>query len=290
MRDLLQDLRYAFRLFSRNPGLTVVAVLSLAIGIGPNSALFSIVTATILRPFPAKDAEQIVSLSIKTDKGYEGVSYPDHLDFRDQNSVLSGLAAWQKRGALLTTEGGQELVARQVVSENYFSVLGIKPAVGRLFLPSRDEHFDGQPPVVISYGLWQRRFGADPGLVGRTILLTGTGHTVIGVAARGFGGLGPLTPADVWVPFSALDSRERASLSLRDEGFGSVFGRLRTGVSKEIPRHQQRQESRADCGGSRQRPGRNYLERHRDVAGQPGLADCVRQRGRPAARAGRNPA
>lgn len=233
MRNLLQDLRYAFRLFGRNPGLTAVAVLSLAIGIGPNSALFSIVTATILRPFPAKDAEQIVSLSIKTDKGYEGVSYPDYLDFRDQNSVLSGLAAWQKRGALLTTEGGQEVVARQVVSENYFSVLGIEPALGRLFLPSRDEHVEGEPSVVISHGVWQRRFGADPGLVGRTILLTGKGHTVIGVAARGFGGLGPLTPADVWVPFSALDSKERASLSQRDKGFGLVFGRLRTGVSKE---------------------------------------------------------
>lgn len=231
--NFVHDLRYALRVFGRNPGLTAVAVLSLALGIGPNAALFSILNGLLLRPLACKDADQLVRLSVRTDKGPQILSYPDYLDLRHQVTSLSGLVAWEKKGVLLTVEGRREAVPMNLVSENYFAVLGVNAALGRLDVAGQGGE---EPRVVISHNLWRRAFNADPEMAGRSILLNGRSCTVAGVAARGFRGLDWHLPIDVWMPVSALAvlaPGERADFGRRDRLRLLTMGRLRAGAAKE---------------------------------------------------------
>jgi predicted permease len=198
MSALFQDLRYGLRMLAKNPSFTTIAVLSLALGIGANSTIFSIVDGAFLRPFPVEVPDRLVSVVASSEKESEGLSsYPDYRDVRDQATVFSGVLAHGGRGAFVSAGGRGEMVSIEVVSSNFFTVLGVKPALGRAFVPAANlsEEDSG---VLISYALWQRLFGADPSLVGRPIQMDGKSTVVLGIAPRAFRGLDRFGSTDVW--------------------------------------------------------------------------------------------
>ena len=198
MGSLMQDLRYGFRLLSKAPLFTVTAVLSLAIGIGVNSTVFSIVDAAYLRPWPVKNPSQLAVIHTTGGKGgFTFSSYPDYLDIRNQVSAFSGVLAYGERGAIVSGNGQGQDVVVDVVSEDYFAVLGVKAAPGRTFSTDHNAAEAEGQAVVVSYGLWQRRFGADPALVGGRIQVDGKSLTVLGVTPKEFHGLEGGT--DIWV-------------------------------------------------------------------------------------------
>lgn len=211
LETLLKDLRYAVRQFRRNPGFITVALLSLALGIGANSAIFSVMNA-ILLPLPVRDPQQLVILTNPADAGmWHGIadgersiiSYPEFLQLRDRLTTLSGLCAAQSfldRWHVRISGGEQEETQGRLVSENYFSVLGVDPAIGRVF-NEQDATGPGKDPyAVISYNFWQRRFGGRTNVLGTPIKLNGATLTVIGVAARGFKGESGGQDPDLWIP------------------------------------------------------------------------------------------
>ena len=183
MHTIIQDLQYAFRMLFKNPGITTVAILTLAVGIGPNSAIFSVVDVLVLRPLPFENIDRIMTLEMSPE-GHpdeeEGASAADFLDWREQNTVFEQMAAYEVTNVNITGIGDPEYVSGALVTANIFDVIGIKAAHGRLFLPDEDEHGNDQG-TVISHNLWQRRFNGDPNFVGATMRLNGGNTTVIGI-------------------------------------------------------------------------------------------------------------
>ena len=233
---MLEDIRYALRGFRRNPGLTAIAILSLALAVGPNAAVFSLVDAVLLRPLPIRNPDRLVLVEMQTPRGGGGLSWPDYRDLAGQTNTLADLVAYEGHGALLRDGASREAVPMTVVTENYFSALGVSPAIGRLFLPERDTNFQGSPPAVISYGLWQRRFGGDAGVVGKTVTITERPFTLIGVTARDFRGVDLFLPVDVWIPFSEWKVHGVVSRDFwvrRDLRSLQAFGVLRPGATVE---------------------------------------------------------
>src|SRR5262249_41607477 len=160
METLFQDLRFGFRRLIKTPGFAVIAILSLALGIGANTAVFSLVNMILFRPLPVANPQEVVSVSAVGKEGALGAfSYPHYLDFRDHNEVLSGLLATRFTYVSLSRNGNNEKIWGNLVSGNYFDTLGVKPALGRTFLPEEDKTRLSHPVVVISYSLWQTRFG-----------------------------------------------------------------------------------------------------------------------------------
>ncbi len=241
LRDLRQDVRYGLRTLLRNPAFTVVAIVSLAIGIGANTAIFSVFNSLLLRPRPIADPERIVELFTSERGGdYEGTLYPSYLDFRDQGDVFTGLAAYGIRQYRLGdgTENVEQIWG-ELVSANYFEVLGVPLAGGRGFVATENEVPGRDPVVVISHGLWQRRFNGDPDLVDRTITLNGHQLTVIGIAPPQYtGGVRGLA-SEVWVPIMMgpqLESRYAEGLLTRRSRWLVSIGRLKPDVSLEQAR------------------------------------------------------
>ena len=201
MRTLWQDIRCGFRMLVRNPGFTIVVVLVLAIGIGVSTAIFSIVEWLLLRPSPFADANRVVRIYASSrGNPYGSFSYPVYLALKDQMSCLSDLAAFQYRGASIEGEPWTEDLTVAVVSRNYFSVLGVKASLGRVFSENDDEEMRNEPGVVLSYNLWRRWFGADPGIVGKSILISNRNVTVLGISPRAFTGARGFIPPDIWYP------------------------------------------------------------------------------------------
>jgi predicted permease len=215
---MFHDLRFALRQLAKSPGFTAVAVLSLAIGIGVNSTLFSALDAAFLRPLPFKNADEIVQIYGPS------FSYPEYEELRAALPSLSSLAAVGHHGSLLQGTERTEMFSSGVVSSDYFSALGIAPAAGRLFSAEVDR--SGQPSVVISYGLWQSRYGGDPHLVGQTITLDKHPVTVLGVTAQGFTGEQRIPVCDLWQPAEA----RRDTLDRRNREF-HLLGRLKPGAT-----------------------------------------------------------
>ncbi|MGD1031247.1 MAG: ABC transporter permease [Opitutaceae bacterium] len=215
---MLSDLKNALRQLAKSPGFTAIAVLSLAVGFGVNSTIFSALDAALFRSLPFKDANEIVRV-------YPQLSYPEYLELRASMPSLAGLVAVGRHVALVEGPDGTEEFACDVVSQNYFSVLGIAPAMGRLF-SDRTDGSPGEPTVVISYGLWQSRFGGDPQIVGRTITMDRSRVTVLGVAAKGFGGDRRIPVCDLWKPAEPQESR--SDRTVRDF---ELIGRLRPGAT-----------------------------------------------------------
>jgi predicted permease len=201
MAKLAMDLRYGVRAYLKTPGSTLVAVAAIALGIGANAALFSYADALFLRPLPVIEPGRLVSLFhvAETSGSYSSFSLPDFTELRDQATTLSGVAAWSNieldLGDRSTTR-----VAAQIVSGNYFDVLRVSAAVGRVFHASEDQTPDAHPVVVISQTLWRRHFGADPAIVGRAVPLNGRAFTVLGVAPDAFAGLELASDPQAWVP------------------------------------------------------------------------------------------
>ncbi|HEY9404508.1 MAG TPA: ABC transporter permease [Pyrinomonadaceae bacterium] len=235
MNSLAQDFRYGVRLLFKNPGFTFVAVLSLALGIGANATIFSFVNAILLRPLPVEEPDQLVRL-YTTSAGSDRIgafSHQDYLDIREHNNALSGLIAERLKPMSLSGDGQNEIIPGAIVSGNYFSVLGVQAAQGRTFLPEEDQTPNTHPVAVVSYGLWQRRFGSDPNLLGKTVSLSGHGFTVIGIAPQNFTGTTLGQTPDVWVPLmmQAQAVPGPTMINSRDMRWLNVTGRLKPGVT-----------------------------------------------------------
>jgi putative ABC transport system permease protein len=206
----LRDASFGIRMLSRRPGFTALAVLSLAIGIGLNSTVFSIVDAAFLRPMSFNDSETIVR--VKTPE----FSYPEYRDLRRQCRSLSGVVAVSRHVGLLRNQDSIETLAAEVVSPNYFAVLGIRAALGNVF-SEEDPRLLTNRLVVISYGLWQRHFGGDPAIVGKTIPLNYAPYTVLGVAQKGYSGASRIPKIELWFPIDknwGMENREIRDFSL----------------------------------------------------------------------------
>ncbi len=235
MRTLWQDFRFGFRMLAKNPGFTAVAVATLALGIGVNTAIFSLVNAALLRPLPVKDPEQLTSvLFVRKDGRTTGShAYPNYKYFREHDTVFSGIIS---HGSVsLSWRSGPETDERihgQLVSGNYFEVLGVRAVRGRTFLPEEDRTLGTHPVVVLAHDFWRQRLGSDPDVVGSDITLNGHDFTVVGVAPLGFHGTDVLGPPEVWVPMMMQPAaRPGEQHRTRRHGWLQVIGRLREGVS-----------------------------------------------------------
>ncbi len=234
METLLQDVRFGFRRLVKSPGFSIVAILSLALGIGANTAIFSLVNMILFRPLPVSNPDQIVSVAaVKSDGDMFVHSYPNYKDFRDRNEVLSGLLAYRFSPMSLSRNGRNEKVWGYQVSGNYFDVLGVKPVLGRMFLPEEDNTRLTHPVAVISHSLWQTRFGGDRSIVDSELLINGKKFKIIGVAPTGFKGTEVIYTPEVYVPFAMQRWIEPEADWLDNRGNQNLFcvGRLKPGVS-----------------------------------------------------------
>ncbi|MGC2829125.1 MAG: ABC transporter permease [Candidatus Acidiferrum sp.] len=197
MSKLLQDVRYAFRLLAKNPGFTAIAILTLALGIGANTAIFSVVNGVLLRPLPFRDPSRLVLIAEKSSFPVISTSYENYMDWRDQSHSFESMEATRGGAITLTGAGEPERLNVQMATAGLFPMLGINPHIGRTFLPEEDRA-GGTPVVLLSSGLWQRRFGGSQDIIGKTINLDSQPYTVVGVLPSGFQ---ILQPADVFLPF-----------------------------------------------------------------------------------------
>jgi predicted permease len=226
LEDLWLDLRYGARGLIRQPVFTLVAVLTLALAIGANTAIFSMVDAILLRQLPFKNPEQLVAVDSKrTDPGKHPFTIPDFIDYRDQNQTLEQIAAFSTWSASLTGSGEAERVQGMRISANAFQLLGMDAIVGRALMPE-DDTPGRQNVVVLSHGLWQRRFGADPRLVGQTLVLNGHSHTIVGVLAPQF--IFPIREAELAVPLAPDADPWRSART--STNFLRAIARLKPGV------------------------------------------------------------
>lgn len=228
MNQLIQDLRYGIRSYLKRPGFVVIAVATLALGIGASTVIFTVVDAALLRGLPYREPDRLYHLWEKTPKGEfskREFSYPDYQDYQ-KNNVFEGLAAYTGGGAILSGSGDPENIGAPRASANFFNVLGVEPLIGRGFQEGDDK--PGGPRVaVLSYGLWQRRFGGDSGILGKGITLNGQSYTIVGVLPSTF--QFALRNADLWTPFQPTE----AQLTRRFLHSSNLIGRLLPGVSPE---------------------------------------------------------
>jgi putative ABC transport system permease protein len=231
---LPRSLSRAVRSLTRAPGLVVAVGLTLALALGANAAVFAIVNAILLKPLPGvATADRLVNVHATAEDGttYQGFSLPDYLDLRDRARSAVDLAAFDGRGLAFGEPGATELVGGQLVSGNYFSVLGTTPQLGRL-LAEPDDRVEGEAPVaVISHSLWQRRFGGNPAAVGSNVRLNGYSFTIVGVAPEGFRGHFVGFPFDVWVPLAmARQAAPEQDPHARDSDWLELVARIQPGV------------------------------------------------------------
>lgn len=240
MTGLFQDVRYALRQLSKSPGYTAVAILTLGLGIGLNSAIFTLFDALTLRPLPISDPERVVNVyqRVQDQPGsYRPFSYPEYLALRQSNAVFSGLVAYSWIPAEVATPGRSGADAGEeshglLVTANYFPVLGGRAALGRTFLPDEDEAHGAQPVMVLSHGFWEGHFSSDGSIVGKTVKLNGVLMTVIGVASADFVGTEPQTP-DFWAPMMMQPQLMPGDSRLGDgrSFWLDLIARLKPGVS-----------------------------------------------------------
>src|SRR5215469_9678399 len=239
MSAILRDLHYAVRTLRKSPVFLAVATLSLVLGIGANTAIFSLVNQLILAPLPVRDPQQLVMLAGRGkhyggNNGPDRLSYPMYQEIRDKNEVFSGMFATYPSTVSATFQGTTELIGADFVSGNYFPVLGIGAAAGRVFTASDDLIQGGHPLAVLSYGYWRSRFGADPQIVGKQIVVNGRALTIIGVSPAGFDGVEPGRAPQIRIPMTMKDDLPRSNFSrLNNNRFrwAEVFGRLKPGMS-----------------------------------------------------------
>ncbi|MFZ0736246.1 MAG: ABC transporter permease [Candidatus Acidiferrales bacterium] len=238
MGTMWQDMAYAVRMLRKSPAFTIVAVLTLVLGIGGNATVFSWIRGVLIDPLPGiVDANRLAAVeSFMPDGEYHTSSYPDYKDFRDQNHSFSGLIGFELIGAdmSLRNDAPAERVWGLLVTENYFDLLGVKPAIGRTFHVEQNQALNSDPYIVLSQALWARRFGSDPKVVGRVVHINTHPFTVIGVAPAGFYGTIVGISAEYWVPMmmqpQALPAED---IEERSPTFVHIVGRLKPGVTME---------------------------------------------------------
>ncbi|MGA2267558.1 MAG: ABC transporter permease [Bryobacteraceae bacterium] len=241
MSAFSQDLRYSLRTLRKSPLFTMVAVLSLALGIGANTAIFTLIHQLILELLPVKHPEELVLLTSRgqhygSNTGSNAISYPMYQDFRDKNQVFSGMFCKYGTSLSLNFEGRTELVSGELVSGNYFPVLGVGAALGRVFTASDDLIQDGHPLAVLSYGFWKTRFGGDGNVIGKRILVDGYPLTIVGVSQAGFDGVEVGYSPQIRIPMmmkKEMTPGSFYSLNERRGRFAQVFGRLKPGMTLE---------------------------------------------------------
>src|SRR5271167_4370842 len=236
METLRQDIRYGARMLMKNPGFMIVAVITLALGIGANTAIFSMVDSFLLRPLPVQDPAQITVLAYQLNQGnfQTQFSIADFRDVRAQSTeVFSDVFAYQFGLDGISVDGKADRIMTNYVSGNYFSALGIKPAVGRFILPSEGDVPGADPVMVIGYSYWQTRFGADPGIVGRKVSVDGHPVTIVGVAPKDFVGVYPILSVQGYLPLGMASIAGNPSdfMTNRQIRNNPILARLRPGVS-----------------------------------------------------------
>ena len=237
MNNLIKDLRSALRGYARQPGFVAIAVLSVAIGIGANAALFSLVNAILLRPIPGVEGpESVVELNVTTSaRGFSGFTYPDFLELREAETPIEYLAGWNIEPMSMNVGGAGARVVAMYVSATYFDVLGVRAAQGRMFLPQEDEGFGQHPVVVVGHRFWRDELGGNPDVLGSTLELNRDSYTIVGVAPAEFRGHVPFVSLDLWVPMvqdERLAGVEGRGVS-RNTSWMEVIGRLRDGATIE---------------------------------------------------------
>jgi macrolide transport system ATP-binding/permease protein len=242
--DLLQDLRYGVRILAKKPGFTAVAALALALGIGVNTAILSAVNGFVLRPLPVEKPAELVAPywgSKKDTQVWGEFSYPNYVDLREQNKSFSNLCAWSETSAGISSseshKAGEdehaEVVWGELVSGNYFDVMGVKPMLGRVFLPEEDHTPNAHPVVLLSQSLWQRRFNTDAAIVGKTVYLNGQPFNVIGVMPESFLGSTFYLRYSFWTPLMMAQKFGRRAEWETDRSYATfnLYGRLKPGLT-----------------------------------------------------------
>lgn len=240
MDSLLKDLRYGLRSLLKRPGFVAIAVLTLALGIGANTAIFSLINTILLRPMPFDRPEQIVSVAVRgKNDAILAFSHPNYIDFRERVQALSGLLLYRIVPLSLSRNGNNQRIWGYEVSGNYFDVLGVRPLKGRTFLAEEDRTRLSHPVVVVSHTGWQRRFGGDPDLVGKEVLINNRPFKVIGIAPENFRGTELVYTPDLFVPISMIEWVEPGSgwLDNRDAQNFFAIGRLKPGVETQQAEH-----------------------------------------------------
>ena len=233
--EMFQDLRFGARMLLKKPGFTLIATLTLALGIGANTAIFSMINKILLRPLPVVEPERIVALNNTTGKAraFPIFSYLDYKDLRDRNEVLTGTIAYTMAPVSLSHDGINERVWGYLVSGNYFETLGVQAALGRFISPEDDRAPGAHPVAVISHRCWRQRFGADPTVAGKSVIVNGRSFTIIGVAPPQFIGLEVNYVPEAWFPLMMQSEIRPGREWLNDRKRESFFvaGRLKPGVS-----------------------------------------------------------
>jgi putative ABC transport system permease protein len=233
---LLQDVRFGLRMLAKSPAVTIVIVVTLALGIGANTAIFGIVNGFLLRPLPVRNPEEITVLAIQQKDapvGSSGFAYPEFVDFREQAKTFSNVFAIVLSNVQLAFKGESEQCFANYISKGFFTALGVKPAAGRLFLPHEGET-PGEPLIaVLGYSYWQERFHGDAGVVGQQVEINGKAATIVGVVPRRFQGMYSIAEMDLYLPLSAINTEVAPNLfwNSRDQRRMLAFGRLKPGIS-----------------------------------------------------------
>src|SRR5947208_15272646 len=236
MSTFLQDLRYGLRMLARNPGFTVVAVLTLGLGIGANTAIFSLIDAVLLETLPVTHPEQLVLLRWESPHVVtDSLPYPTFAQLRDSTYVFDGMFAFCDLRLAIDVDGKPGIASGQLVSGSYFSVLGVQAIAGRTFTSEEDRVPGGDPIAVISYRYWKRQSGLDPAAVGKSITLNGLPFTIVGVTPPGFDGVRVGGVQDIWVPMmmQAQVMNGRRLLNDPKGWFFEIMARRNPGVSLE---------------------------------------------------------
>ncbi|HLK66139.1 MAG TPA: ABC transporter permease [Bryobacteraceae bacterium] len=231
LEDLFKDLVYTSRVLGRSPAFTLTAVLSLALGIGANTVVFSVLNALVLKPLPIPEPRQLVFVN---NSGQPANSFPNYREIRDRNQVFQSLFAYRIEPVSLGDERAAHRVWGYLATGNYFQALGLEPAIGRFYTPAEDTQTDASPYVVLSYSCWQNRFSGDPNIPGKEVRINGRPFTVLGVGPRGFHGTEAFYWSEIWIPMTMQPQIEGHSWLEAPSTFNSwIAGRLKPGISIE---------------------------------------------------------
>ena len=235
MEKLLQDFRFGLRQLIKKPGFAALAIISMALGIGANTSIFSLIDTVLLRPLPVHEASRLAVLYGTLHNGADVTlqSYLNYKDYRDRNTVLSGLALYRVVVSSLSHKGSNDRAWGYLVTHNYFDVLGVKPFLGRAFLPEEDATPGSHPVAILSYGTWERRFGGDRSVVGQAVQFNGRPYTIVGVMPKGFIGTEVAFAPEMFIPVMMVADIEPGAKYLERRTSDNMFtiGRLKPGVS-----------------------------------------------------------